>query len=162
MTALAPTLQAFFTDRLQRQRHAGGETVHAYRDTWRLLLGFATTRTGKLASTLDIDDLDSDLIAAFLDHLEHDRHNSPRTRNARLWAIHSLSRFASSRYPEHAATISQVLAMPSKRFERALIPTSRRAKSTPCSPPRTPQPGPGDVTGYSSCSWRKPGCASPN
>ncbi|CAM3431630.1 integrase [Mycobacterium intermedium] len=121
MTALAPTLQAFFTDRLRQQRHASDETVRAYRDTWRLLLGFATARTGKQPSLLGIDDIDSDLIAAFLDHLEHDRHNSVRTRNARLSAIHSLFHFAAPRHPEHAATISRVLAMPSKRFERALV-----------------------------------------
>jgi site-specific recombinase XerD len=118
MTALAPTLQAFFTDRLRQQRHASDETVRAYRDTWRLLLGFAAARTGKQPSSLDID---SDLITAFLNHLEHDRHNSVRTRNARLSAIHSLFRFAASRHPEHAATIGRVLAMPSKRFERALV-----------------------------------------
>lgn len=121
MTALAPTLQAFFTDRLQQQRHASNETVGAYRDTWRLLLGFAATRTGKKPSVLDIGDIDSDLIAAFLHHLEHDRHNSVRTRNARLSAIHSLFDFAALRHPEHAATISRVLAMPSKRFDRALV-----------------------------------------
>ena len=121
MTALAPTLQAFFTDRLARQRHASGETVRAYRDTWRLMLGFAAARTGKQPSALDISDIDSELVAAFLDHLEHDRHNSVRTRNARLSAIHSLFRFAASRHPEHAATIGRVLAMPSKRFERALV-----------------------------------------
>jgi integrase/recombinase XerD len=121
MTALAPTLQAFFTDRLRQQRHASDDTVRAYRDTWRLLLGFATARTGTKPSLLDIGDLDSDLIAAFLDHLEHDRHNSVRTRNARLSAIHSLFCFAAPRHPEHAADISRVLAMPSKRFERALV-----------------------------------------
>jgi len=121
MTALAPTLQAFFTDRLRQQRHASDETVRAYRDTWRLLLGFAAARTGKQPSSLDIGDIDSDLITAFLNHLEHDRHNSVRTRNARLSAIHSLFRFAASRHPEHAATIGRVLAMPSKRFERALV-----------------------------------------
>src|SRR6201997_4263632 len=99
MTALAPTLQAFFTDRLQRQRQASSETVRAYRDTWRLLLGFAARTTGKPASTLDIDDLDADLIAAFLEYLEHDRHNSARTCNARLSAIHSLFRFAAPRHP---------------------------------------------------------------
>jgi site-specific recombinase XerD len=61
------------------------------------------------------------MVAAFLDHLEHDRHNSARTRNARLSAIHSLFRFAALRHPEHAATIGRVLAMPSKCYERALI-----------------------------------------
>jgi site-specific recombinase XerD len=121
MTALAATLQAFFTDRLRQQRHASDETVRAYRDTWRLLLEFAATQTGKQPCSLDVDDIDSDLIAAFLNHLEHDRHNSVRTRNARLSAVHSLFHFAAPHHPEHAATISRVLAMPSKRFERALV-----------------------------------------
>src|SRR5208283_996390 len=75
----------------------------------------------KQPCSLDIDDINSDLIAAFLNHLEHDPHNSVRTRNARLSAIHSLFHFAAPHHPEHAATISRVLAMPSKRFERALV-----------------------------------------
>lgn len=121
MSALAPTLQAFFTERLQRQRHASPHTVAAYRDTLRLLLIFAQPRTGKQPSQLDLDDLDAPLIGAFLDHLERERGNSVRTRNARLAAIHSLFRFAALRHPEHAAGIQRVLAMPPKRFDRALI-----------------------------------------
>lgn len=121
MTALAPTLQAFFTDRLIRQRHASPHTITAYRDTWRLLLGYAATTTGTPPSGLDLADLDAPLIAGFLDHLEHDRHNSVRTRNARLAAIHSLFRYAALAHPEHADTISRVLAIPPKRFDRAII-----------------------------------------
>jgi integrase/recombinase XerD len=121
MTALAPTLQAFFTDRLIGQRQASPHTIAAYRDTLRLLLTFAAQRTGKQPSLLDVDDLDAPLIGAFLDHLEHERGNSPRTRNARLAAIRSLFRYAALRHPEHAATIGRVLAIPPKRFERALI-----------------------------------------
>jgi site-specific recombinase XerD len=121
MSALAPTLQAFFTDRLQRQRHASPHTIAAYRDALRLLLIFAHERTGKQPSQLDLDDLDAPLIGAFLDHLERERRNSVRSRNARLAAIHSLFRFAALRHPEHAAVIQRVLAMPPKRFDRALI-----------------------------------------
>ncbi|MGX1159838.1 site-specific recombinase XerD [Arthrobacter sp. SLBN-100] len=121
MTALAPTLQAFFTDRLIRQRHASGHTVAAYRDTLRLLLGYASAQTGLTPSALDLSDLDAVLIASFLDHLEHDRGNSTRTRNARLAAIHSLFRYAALAHPEHAASIARVLAIPPKRFDRALI-----------------------------------------
>jgi integrase/recombinase XerD len=121
MSALAPTLQAFFTDRLIRQRQASGHTIAAYRDTWRLLLGFAATTIGLPPSQLDLADLDAPLIAGFLDHLELQRHNSVRTRNARLAAIHSLFRFAALAHPEHAETISRVLAIPPKRFDRALI-----------------------------------------
>lgn len=121
MTALAPTLQTFFTDRLIRQRHASTHTIAAYRDTMRLLLGYATTRTEVPPSRLDLADLDAPLIGGFLDHLEHERGNSVRTRNARLAAIHSLFRFAALAHPEHAASIARVLAIPPKRFDRALI-----------------------------------------
>lgn len=121
MTALAPTLQAFFTDRLGRQRHASGQTIAAYRDTWRLLLAFTTRRTVKQASALDIADLDAPLIGDFLDHLEQERGNSPRTRNARLAAIHSTFAYAALRHPEHAESIARVLAIPAKRFDKALV-----------------------------------------
>jgi integrase/recombinase XerD len=121
VTALAPTLQAFFTDRLGRQRHASPQTVAAYRDTWRLLLAYACDRNSKQPSVLDIGDLDAPLIGAFLDHLEQVRGNSPRTRNARLAAIHSLFSYAALQHPEHAETIARVLAIPPKRFDKALV-----------------------------------------
>jgi integrase/recombinase XerD len=121
VTALAPTLQAFFTDRLTRQRQASPHTIAAYRDTWRLLLSFATRRAGKQPSQLDLGDLDAPLIGAFLDHLEHERGNSVRTRNTRLAAIHSLFRYAALRHPEHAEMIARVLAIPPKRYDKALV-----------------------------------------
>jgi integrase/recombinase XerD len=118
---LAPTLQAFFTDRLMRQRGASPHTIAAYRDTMRLLLLFAQQRLSKPPSTLDLADLDAPLVGAFLDHLQHQRGNSVRTRNARLAAIHSLFRFAALRHPDQAALIQRVLAIPPKRFDKALI-----------------------------------------
>jgi integrase/recombinase XerD len=121
MSALAPTLQAFFTDRLVRQRQASSHTIAAYRDTLRLLLSFTAERRGIEPSKLDVDDLDAQVIGSFLDHLEHQRGNSARTRNARLAAIRSLFRYAALRHPEHAAVIERVLAIPPKRFERSLV-----------------------------------------
>jgi len=121
MTALAPTLQAFFTDRLARQRQASPHTIAAYRDTWRLLLSYAATQAGRQPSALDLDDLDAPLIGKFLDHLERERGNSARTRNARLAAVHSLFRYAALRHPEHAEVIARVLAIPPKRYDKALV-----------------------------------------
>jgi site-specific recombinase XerD len=121
MSALAPTLQAFFTERLMRQRQASPHTIAAYRDTMRLLLGFAAQQLDKEPSELEVEDLDAPLIGAFLDHLEADRGNGVRTRNARLAAIRSLFRFAALRHPEHAAVIERVLAIPPKRFQRNLV-----------------------------------------
>ena len=121
MSTLAPTLQAFFTDRLARQRQASGHTIAAYRDALKLLLTFAAQQTGKPPSRLDIADLDAPLIGALLNQLETGRGNSTRTRNARLAAIHSLFRYAALRHPEDAAVIARVLAIPPKRFDKALI-----------------------------------------
>jgi site-specific recombinase XerD len=121
VSTLAPTLQAFFTDRLVQQRQASPHTVAAYRDTLRLLVRFAATRQVVEPSQLDIAHLDAALIGAFLDDREHEHRNSIRTRNARLAAIRSLFRFAALRHPEHAATIARVLAIPPKRFERRLV-----------------------------------------
>ena len=121
MSALAPTLEAFFTERLIGQRNASPNTVAAYRDTWRPVLRFARARTGKEPSRLDLGDLDAPLIGAFLDHLEQERHNTARTRNARLSAIRSFFRYAALRHPEHAALIARVLAIPAKRCERAEV-----------------------------------------
>ena len=121
MTMLAPALQAFFCERLMTQRNSSPQTIAAYRDTFRLLLCFAQQQTGKQPFQLDIDDLHAPLIGAFLNHLEEDRGNSPRTRNARLGAIHSFYRFAALEHPEHAATIARVMAIPTKRHERNTV-----------------------------------------
>ena len=74
MTAVAPTLQAFFTERLIAQRHASPHTLSCYRDTMRLLLQFAQRRLRTPATQLDLAQLDADLIASFLEHLEHGAH----------------------------------------------------------------------------------------
>ena len=128
MSALAPTVQAFFTQRLLRERNASPHTIAAYRDTIRLLLQFASTRRGREPSLLDIADLDADTVAAFLDHLQTARGNSARTRNARLAAIHSLYRYAALRHPEHAQDIQRVLSIPPKRTDRALVTFLDRAE----------------------------------
>jgi integrase/recombinase XerD len=121
MSALAPTLQAFFTDRLMRQRQASSHTLSSYRDTMKLLLRFAAERRKVQPVQLEISDLDSALISAFLDHREHECGNSVRTRNTRLTAIRSLFRYAALRHPEHAEVIQRVLAIPPKRFARRLV-----------------------------------------
>lgn len=121
MSALAPALQAYFTDRLMNQRAASPNTIAAYKLTFQLLLRFASERVGKTPSALDIAEIDAPLIAGFLDYLERDRHNSPATRNNRLAAIHSLFSYLGLHYPEHAGSIRRVLAIPPKRTDRNLL-----------------------------------------
>jgi integrase/recombinase XerD len=117
MSLLAPTLQAWFTERLITQRNSSPQTIASYRDTFRLLLAFASAQTAKQPCELDIDDLDASLIGASLNHLEQDRKNTARTRNNRLAAIHSFYRYTALRHPEHLQTIGRVLAIPFKRHQ---------------------------------------------
>lgn len=118
MTALAPTLEAFFTERLMTQRNASPHTIAGYRDSLRLLVNYIADTTGIQPAALTFDDLDAPTVAKFLDHLETDRGAATATRNARLAAIHSLFRYASLRHPEHAALIARVLDIPTKRSDR--------------------------------------------
>jgi integrase/recombinase XerD len=121
MTGIVTTVQAFFTDRLVSQRQASPHTVAAYRDTVRMLLQFAGDRASKTVSKLDFADLDATTVAVFLDHLEQDRANSVRSRNARLAAIHSLFAFAALQHPEHSGDIARVLAIPAKRTVNTIV-----------------------------------------
>jgi len=121
MTAIAPTMQAFFTDRLMSQLHASPHTIASYRDTMRLLIAFACQQRGRQPSQLDFTDLDAPVIGAFLTDLETARGNGVTTRNARLVAIRSLFRYASLHVPEHAELISRVLAIPGKRHDHPTV-----------------------------------------
>jgi site-specific recombinase XerD len=120
MTPLAPLLQGFFAERLL-QRQLSRHTVAAYRDAFRLLLCFAEGRLHKAPSDLLLEDLDTRCIGAFLDHVEQERGNTARTRNARLAAVHSFFRFAATREPAQAELIKQVLSIQQKRCDRRVV-----------------------------------------
>jgi site-specific recombinase XerD len=121
VTALAPLLQAFFTDRLMTQCGASPHTIASYRDAFKLLLGYVHQQTGTLPARLDLVDLDAATIGGFLQHLETVRGNSIATRNARLAAIHSLFRYASLQAPEHADLIGRVLAIQTKPTTTTIV-----------------------------------------
>jgi integrase/recombinase XerD len=121
MTTVAPVLESFFTQRLMTQQRASQHTIASYRDTFKLLLGYARQHTGKLPGQLDFADLDAPLISGFLNWLETSRGNSVTTRNTRLAAIRSLFSYAALQVPEHAALIARVLAIPAKRHDQATV-----------------------------------------
>lgn len=121
MSQLAPSLQAYFTERLAGQQRVSPNTIASYRDTFRLLLAFAQQQTGTQPARLELDQLDAPMIGAFLEHLETERGNSARTRNIRLAAIHSFFNYCALRHPEHAGLIARVLAIPSKRAEKRIV-----------------------------------------
>lgn len=125
MTALNPSfpalLQDFFSQRLIAQRQASPRTVASYRDTFRLFLGYAQTQLKRPASALTLADLEAPLILGFLDHLERERHNSARTRNARLAALRSFLHYAALHDPTTLPVIQRSLAIPTKRYDRPLL-----------------------------------------
>ena len=148
MTLIAPTLQAFFTDRLTQQRQASPRTIAAYRDTLRLLLTFVHQQTGKLPAQLDWDDLDATMISAFLNHLETERHNStqdPQRPPDRDPLAVLLRRAAPPRaraaHPARAGDPAETV----RQADRDV--PDRQPRSTRCSPPRTRPAGKAGETG---------------
>jgi integrase/recombinase XerD len=128
-TATLPALiQYFFTDRLCMQMAASPNTIASYRDTFRLLLRFASGQTGKGPAKLKVDDLDCDLVADFLAHVESERRNSARSRNTRLAAIRSFFRFVAMNEPAYMLHCQRILAMPGKRYVRRTVEFLNRAE----------------------------------
>jgi integrase/recombinase XerD len=115
---LPALLQRFFTDRLQSQLGASSHTVASYRDTFRLLLLFASKRLEREPSQMRVEDLTVALLGAFFDHLEHGRASTPKTRNTRLAAVRAFFRFVSFTEPACSLQCQQILAIPNKRHDR--------------------------------------------
>jgi site-specific recombinase XerD len=124
----APLLERFFTQRLMRERQASAHTIASYRDSFRQFLKFVQNRLHKSPARLSLQEIDAPLIVAFLDQLEKRQGVSARSRNLRLTAIHSFFRYAAFEAPAHSAQIQRVLAIPSKRFTRTLVPFLTRAE----------------------------------
>lgn len=114
-------VQAFFAEHLTQQRALSSRTVAAYRDAFMLFLDFAQTRCAKSPAAMKLNDITPELILAFLDHLEHERHNAVRSRNARLAALRAFLKFAAHRDVSSLHVIERSLGVPMKRFERPML-----------------------------------------
>lgn len=114
-------VQAYFSEYLTNQRALSPQTIAAYRDGFVLFLAFAEERLGKAPAAMELADVTPELIMAFLDHLERQRHNSVRTRNARLAALRSFLKFAGHRDVVSLQVIERALGVPVKRFERPMF-----------------------------------------
>ena len=115
--SLSVLLQSFFTDRLLGQSNASPHTIASYRDAFRLLLQFAQQQLGRSPSMLTMENLDAPFIGQFLNHLEKDRGNTPRSRNIRLAAIHSFFKYVAFEEPSLGAVAQRLLAIPCKRHK---------------------------------------------
>lgn len=114
-------VQRFFLEHLSQHRAVSSQTIAAYRDTLRMLLGFAAQRLHRTPSAINLLELDAPLLLAFLDYLEKERGNSVRSRNARLAAIRTFLKYAGHHDINALATIERALAIPQKRFDRPMV-----------------------------------------
>ncbi|WP_246505859.1 tyrosine-type recombinase/integrase [Mesorhizobium silamurunense] len=121
MTALAPHLATFLREHLPRERRASRHTCEAYAYSFQLLLCFAAARLGTTPSGIEIEQLDPPLLLTFLEHIEDERGNSARTRNARLAAIKAFFRFLEYRLPSCLDQARRVRAIPMKKVDEALV-----------------------------------------
>lgn len=119
--SFAALVQAYFAEYLTQQRALSAQTIAAYRDGFVLFLNFAEARLGKSPAAMALADITPELIMAFLDHLERQRHNSVRSRNARLAALRSFLKFAAHRDVASLQVIERALGVPVKRFERPMF-----------------------------------------
>ena len=119
--SFASLVQQFFTEYLVSQRALSPLTVACYRDALMLFLDFASRRLGKPPTGMRLTDLRPDLILAFLDHLEQDRHNAIRSRNLRLTALRAFLKFAGRRDVTSLHVVEQAMAVPMKRFEQPML-----------------------------------------
>jgi site-specific recombinase XerD len=115
---LAPYTRSFFEDHLVRRRNLSRNSIWSYRDAIKLLIQFATERTGRSASTLQVEDIDEPLVLEFLKHLEHKRGNSIQTCNHRLMTVRSLFEYIAFREPLLAEHCRRITTIPLKRGAR--------------------------------------------
>ena len=146
MTLLAPSLQAYFTDHAHKHKGLSANTIASYRDTWRLLIKYLTLSTSVPADKLDLDMLDVAAVNAFLEYPQAERGNNALTRNARLAAIRAVLAMALPEHPEHAETITRVLAIPTRRRTPRTVEFLTPEETEVLLAAPDTAPGPGDAT----------------
>lgn len=121
MTALASHLATFLREHLPRERRASPHTCEAYAHSFRILVGFAAGGLRIRPYQLEVEQLDVPLILKFLEHIEAERGNSSRTRNARLAAINAFFRFLEYRLPSCLDQARRIHAIPVKKTDETLV-----------------------------------------
>lgn len=119
--SFASLVQQFFTEYLVTQRALSPRTIASYRDALMLFFSFAHRRLGKEPTALNLADIKPELILAFLDYLEQERHNTVRSRNLRLTALRTFLKFAERRDVSSFHIIERALSIPMKRFDHPML-----------------------------------------
>ncbi len=118
---LSLAIHQFFDHYLPHLMGAGQETIASYRDAFTLLIPFAASYHQVPIQQIQLEHLSFDAIVAFLNHIERQRSNSPRTRNQRLAAIKSFAKMVSLIYPNQKNLAQVIRNIPQKRAQKKLI-----------------------------------------
>ena len=118
---LSPCIHQFFDHYLSNIRGMSHHTIRSYRDTFKLFLPFAAKHYGIKVKSLRLEHISSELIIAFLDDLQRNRHNLPKTRNLRLATLKSFGKMIRLVYPDHREVAEKIIHIPQKRFQRPLV-----------------------------------------
>ena len=118
---LAPCIRQFFDQYLLHIKGVSPHTVKAYRDAFKLFLPFAAKFYSIKIRSLRVEHLSSELIIAFLEHLQRKRKNLAKTRNQRLAALKSFAKMIRFKYPEQQEVANTILNIPQKRAQKPLV-----------------------------------------
>ena len=118
---LTKCLLKFFTYYLPQIKGGSPQTMKAYKKSFELFLHFAAKRKRCSVQSLKLEHLSTEMVIAFLQYLEKDRHNSVRTRNLRLAAIKSLVKMIKILFPEYREHVDALQLIPQKRAQKKLI-----------------------------------------
>jgi len=121
VTSFSKYLADFLTRYLPGERGASSNTILSYKDTFLLLVRFMKTIKGTSPERLDLKDVNSDNILAFLHWLESEKQCSVSTRNARLTALHSFFRYLQYEDPVYLHMCGQILSIPIKKTHTATV-----------------------------------------
>ena len=134
-------LSKFLTSHLAAERDLSPQTIASYRDAIRLLLTWFRDVQATPPEKLRLADIDRARVLAFLDWLQAERGNSASTRNQRLAAIKSFTRYTAIERPEFLGQATEIIAIRQKKTPPATWPTCPATKSKPSWPNQTRPPG---------------------
>jgi site-specific recombinase XerD len=115
---LGPWVRRFLLEYLVVERNLARNTQKSYRDALQQFLPFIARSARRRIERLWVEDVSPARTRAFLRDLEKTRGCGIATRNQRLAAIHSLSRFIGLHSPEHLDWCGQIQTIASKKVAR--------------------------------------------
>jgi site-specific recombinase XerD len=105
---------------LPKQRKLSTNTIRSYREALELLVDFVKVQKGVPLQDVTFEMLTGEIVTAYLDHLENDRHCGIATRNSRLAAVRAFFVYAADRDVTTAFALTDIKNVPVKKPVHAM------------------------------------------